>query len=254
MGFIKSCREPLCFTNLLIVKTMAALSSIDAVKNRQRNTVTTLEVSPPSLPRCRATSSLKRNLYDIEIVDEDEESDRVRIHYVGYSSEYDEWRNRSEIVVRPPQTVIPPRVDPVNFSFSNLLCAIKKQLKPSREDPTIRIQLPFEEEDCEFLIQKGTKCKNSNQFKMNSYSELDGVLGEDWHYRVVNTRGDFSFIVLETVRFHVYRPKPILEYVPKLKDSKLQYIPAYTHQQTQLVFSFVRREGNSCKLVDFLSK
>ena len=241
MGFIKSCREPLCFTNLLIVKAMAALSSIDAVKNRQRNTVTTLEVSPPSLPRRRATSSLKRNLYDIEIVDEDEESDRVRIHYVGYSSEYDEWRNRSEIVVRPPQTVIPPRVDPVSFSFSNLLSAIKKQLKPSREDPAIRIQLPFEEEDCEFLIQKGTKCENSNQFKINSYSEL-GVLGEDWHYRVVNTRGDFSFIVLETVRFHVYRPKPILEYVPKLKDSKL---PAYTHQQTQLFFFCTSRRQQS---------
>ena len=133
------------FTNLLIVSTMAVLSCMDAVKNRQRSTVTTVDVSPPCLPRRRATSSLK-NLYDIEIVDEDEENDKVRIHYVGYSSEYDEWRNRSEIVVRPPQTTmtrVSSRVDSVNFSFSNLLCAIKKRLTPSREDPAIRIQLPL---------------------------------------------------------------------------------------------------------------
>ena len=241
------------FTNLLIVSTMAALSCMDAVKSRQRSTVTTVEVSPPSLPRRRATSSLK-NLYDIEIVDEDEENEKVRIHYVGYSSEYDEWRKRSEIVVRPPHvTRVPSRVDSVNFSFSNLLCAIKKRLTPSREDPAIRIQLPFEEADCETLTQKGTKCEHSNQYKIDSYSELDSVLGEDWHYRVVNTRGDFTFAVLETVRFHVYRPKPILEYVPKLQDNKLQYIPAYTHQETQLVFTFVRREGNRRKLIDFLT-
>ena len=108
------------FTNLLIVSTMAALSCMDAVKNRQRSTVTIVEVSPLSLPRRRATSSLK-NLYDIEIVDEDEEKDKVRIHYVGYSSEYDEWRNRSEIVVRPPQTTVtrvPSRVDSVFFELA----------------------------------------------------------------------------------------------------------------------------------------
>ena len=53
---------------------MATLSCMETVKNRQRSRVITVEVSPPSLPRSRATSSLKTDLYDIEIVDEEEQS------------------------------------------------------------------------------------------------------------------------------------------------------------------------------------
>jgi hypothetical protein len=60
---------------------------------------------------------------------------------------------------------------------------------------------------------------------------------------VMNTSGDFSFVVMETVRFHMYTPRPILEYTPK-----------YTEQETQVAFTFVRRDGNHRKLETFLTQ
>ena len=156
----------------------------------------------------------------------------MKIHYVGYSNKYDEWRCRDEIVIRPPKTTsCAPRP---NFFFSTLACAIKKRLTPSRDDPAIRIQLPFSKEDGDLLLQKGVSC--GQQHKLQQYSDLDAVLGKDWHYRVVNTRGDFSFVVMEIVRFHMYTPRPILEYTPTLTHGKLHYTPVYTEQETIGIF------------------
>ena len=118
--------------------------------------------------------------------------------------------------------------------------------------PAIRIQLPFSEEDGEVLRKQGIPC--GRQFKLGKYSDLNELLGEDWHFRVVNTRGDFSYVVLETVKYHTYTPKPILEYTTKKNGSrKLSYTPVYIEQETQLVFSFVRRDGNHRKLIEVLS-
>ena len=110
-------------------------------------------------------------------------------------------------MIRPPKTT--SHAQRPNFFFSTLACAIKKRLTPSRDDPAIRIQLPFSKEDGDLLLQEGVPC--GWQHKLEQYSDLDDMLGQDWHYRVVNTSGDFSF-VLETVRFHMYTPRPILEY------------------------------------------
>ena len=37
-------------------------------------------------------------LYRLRILEEDPEKRRVRVRYVGYSDEYDEWRRMDEIV------------------------------------------------------------------------------------------------------------------------------------------------------------
>ena len=38
----------------------------------------------------------KEDLYPIEIVDTDSE-DKVKVHYIGYSDTFDEWKDLSEI-------------------------------------------------------------------------------------------------------------------------------------------------------------
>ena len=50
------------------------------------------------LPRRKAES--KNKLYNIEIVDE--KGGEVKVDYVGYGSEYDEWKPRTEIVLTKP--------------------------------------------------------------------------------------------------------------------------------------------------------
>ena len=36
-----------------------------------------------------------KKLYPVSVIEE--EDDRVKIHYEGYSDEYDEWRSKSDI-------------------------------------------------------------------------------------------------------------------------------------------------------------
>ena len=54
------------------------------------------------LPRARRTAKKDEQLYELEIIDEDVYTGRVKVHYVGYESEDDEWRDKDEIVYLQP--------------------------------------------------------------------------------------------------------------------------------------------------------
>ena len=54
------------------------------------------QLSDLQLPRLRAKQDDK--LYDLDIVEEDVLTQRVKVHYIGYGSEDDEWRDKDEIV------------------------------------------------------------------------------------------------------------------------------------------------------------
>ena len=42
-------------------------------------------------------------LYELDIVEEDVLTQRVKVHYIGYGSEDDEWRDKDEIVHLKPK-------------------------------------------------------------------------------------------------------------------------------------------------------
>ena len=46
---------------------------------------------------CYNTRSESR-LYDVEVIEDDPRAQKVKIHYIGYSSRYDKWRPLSDIV------------------------------------------------------------------------------------------------------------------------------------------------------------
>ena len=54
------------------------------------------QLSDLQLPRLRVKQDDK--LYDLDIVEEDVLTQRVKVHYIGYGSEDDEWRDKDEIV------------------------------------------------------------------------------------------------------------------------------------------------------------
>ena len=58
-------------------------------------------LSDTPLPRAQ-TAKCQNKLYELEIVDEDESSGKVKVHYTGYGSEDDEWRDREDIVMIKP--------------------------------------------------------------------------------------------------------------------------------------------------------
>ena len=49
------------------------------------------------LPRLRASVKQEEKLYELDII-EDVFTQRVNVHYIGYRSEDDKWRNADEIV------------------------------------------------------------------------------------------------------------------------------------------------------------
>ena len=236
----------------------ADLQCIDSIKNRHRvpsakcveATATSDQHKSDKNPHRRE----KNRLYEIEIVAE--EGSKVKVHYSGYGEEYDEWKPRSEI------HYIKPQFDQVDEDFSpltELARAIKRKLLPSCSgDPDVRIQVSIDQSSFRALQELGTpqvqRGANSQQYTIGDYKSLDEVLGKNWHFRVVNKAGDFSYAILQTISFQLSRGRPILEYeVEKKQDGTLQLTPAYIEQSRILVFKFVRGDGNKQKLTDFLS-
>jgi hypothetical protein len=38
-------------------------------------------------------------LYELEVLEEDTTNGKVKVHYTGYGSEHDEWRDKNDVVV-----------------------------------------------------------------------------------------------------------------------------------------------------------
>ena len=97
------------------------------------------------------------------------------------------------------------------------------------------------------LQRKGVSVGSSQKYKITAYSE---ILGERWYFRVVNPIGDFSYAILDTIRFYLTKGRPILEYdVSQKEDGTLDFIPMHIEQSHSLVFTFVRGDGNKNDLV-----
>ena len=130
---------------------MNTLSCRDCVKGRTRTgTVRTREAAEThslasQIPR---STNAERNrgcnyLYDIEVVEE--EQYHVKIHYIGYGSNSDEWICKSDIQYKPTvaDSFVAETPDEVTQAFSTLASSIKQKLVPSKrfEDPAVRIHL-----------------------------------------------------------------------------------------------------------------
>ena len=144
--------------------------------------------------------------------------------------------------------------DEVELALSTLASSIKQKLVPSKrlEDPAVRIQLAMNKSTIQLLHQKGRslgKQRGHEVHGINEYSDLNEVLGEQWHMRISNTSGDFSYAIKETVRYHMTQPKSLLDFnVSKDSSGSLNFSPFFIQQPTALVFQFVRGDGNKLKL------
>ena len=110
---------------------MNTLSCLDCVKERTRTgTARTREAAElhslaSQIPRStNAEWNRGRNcLYDIEVV---EEQYHVKIHYIGYRSNSDEWIRKSDIQYKPVgDSLVAETPDEVTQAFSTLASSIK---------------------------------------------------------------------------------------------------------------------------------
>lgn len=158
------------------------------------------------LPRAKCIKDIDATLYELEIV-EDVYNSRVKVHFVGYDSGCDEWRDKADIVSLKPQydndwrSVYCVYAGPL-YLHSELAYQVKLALKPStRSDPNVRIN--------KYLFvcglqQAGKFLKSSHGYDIygiTSYSSLVPILGRQWHLRVLNKEKDFCHAILDTVQF-----------------------------------------------------
>ena len=232
------------------ISTMAQLQCYQSIKDRKRipssaaieSQLQEAELCLPSRPRQRKDTKL----YDVEVIEED--GARVKVHYIGYGSELDEWKPREEVTLKP-QDIMHTDFHPL----TELACQIKKSLLPSKhEDPTVRIQVPGSREAFEQLASVGTK-KAKNRYTINAFNDLTTLLGDKWFLRIANKVGDFSYVILSTVEYHLTTPRRILEYEPTShEDGTVTFEPVYIEQCCSITFKFVRGDGNRQKLAEFL--
>ena len=211
---------------------------------RQLNTI--------KLPRAHKSSS-KEKLYPIEVVEID--GSRGRIHYVGYNSCFDEWRDLAELVNIPPS---PSNRDnnadtmvnetPIQqYSLHNeLRIKIKQCLvcRAGKASPSVTIDMGFD-----YLLFKGglqaagvVKQHGRNiRYKLRSYKDLDPLLGQNWHYRGANEHGDYAFVILSSVEYYIHKRRKLIEYRPSQSTTPVLHSEDAGYASK---FSFIRGYGN----------
>lgn len=174
------------------------------------------QFSLPRPVRCKDTE----RVYPVEVLEatSDSEGTRYKVHYVGYSSKYDEWKSAEEIVDLDEggESEIHDCHAARPFSLYNKLAhRIKARLVLGRKDsPIVKIDMPFDRVTFDGgLAIKGYKkwyVRGVQRYSIKGFKDLNYLLGMNWHYRGLNKNGDFTYVILETVEFYIHQRSHLL--------------------------------------------
>ena len=172
---------------------------------------------------------------------ERDEQGRVKVHYIGYGSEYDEWREPAGLIDLDSPCMVSEKYD----LHQELALRIKSALTASRKsNPSVKIIMPFDKHVfSEGLAALGFVYKSTNnltRYRITQYSDLDDLLGKGWHFRGLNSAGDFCFVIPQTTEYCLRRRRPMCHFVP---DNNGVAVKTSTPQGYALHFSFIRGDG-----------
>ena len=161
----------------------------------------------------------KKDLFPVEIIDEDSTTGKFKVHYVGYSATYDEWKEKDGVIsvcdeAGDDDTGGAVMVE-IFSMYSELATRIKQALNSSRkESPVIKIDMPFDRIEFDGGLRPcGTEKRSVKRYKITKYQDLIHLLGISWHFRGLNQNGDFCYVILST-EFYLYKRRPLKEYTP----------------------------------------
>ena len=112
------------------------------------------------------------HLYTLRIVEEDDEQQLVKVHYEGFSSKFDEWRAKNDIVeISSYESEVDNEEDPADIEsepdgpispfspYHELLVNIKSSLTSTRKKSShVRVRMPFDK----LLFDGGLKARGVN--------------------------------------------------------------------------------------------
>jgi len=156
------------------------------------------------------------------------DGDRVKVHYIGYSDIYDEWKDKNELEDLTPATSgttaessgtsTSPSYQPYSF-HKDLKFRVKKSITCSRTlSPKVVIVMPVDV----LLFNGGLKMAGKptkkvggvQYFGIEEYRDLNHLLGTNWHVRGLNGQGDYGYAIKKTIQFCIKKYRPLTEYVP----------------------------------------
>ena len=189
-------------------------------------------------------------LYPTSIVQRD--GSRVKIHYVGYSDGYDEWREVGDILSEsgnPPDDIQTPQQQIQSYSlYKELSIKIKQHLTcGKKQSPLVKINMGFDHllfvGDLQATGIAKTSVRGITRYKIQAYNDLDFLLGTNWHYRGIKKNGDYVYIVLDSVEYYLSKRPTVVEYMPP-QSANNTITAVHTDAGYSLTFSFARRHGN----------
>ena len=224
---------------------------------------------PEKLPRA---ARVVDRLYSVEVLER--RDGRVKIHYIGYDSKYDEWRKEDEIVC--PSNEMSRNLDSSGASalqlesyipfdhHRELAYSIKTALNSSQKnDPMVLIELPFD------LLQFNGGLKLAGTFLrtfrgneiygIQKYGDLAPFLGPRWYIRGLNSQLDFCAVKKETVNFHLLRKPAVVDFLSATTQEKTpggyvlvlrNYTPVDFHELTHMVHHCMYIWSDSVSMVD----
>ena len=145
----------------------------------------------------------KTTFYRLKILEEDESRGLVKINYIGYSNEWDEWRRREDIIElndEDDRSMVDNcakrqslQMSPLNL-YEQLATNIKLQLVSYRKrSPYCRISMNLDYIYFEGLIQRGSVISRTKHLKqvytITRLSKLNDILGQRWYIRGLNSSG-----------------------------------------------------------------
>jgi len=126
-----------------------------------------------------------------------------------------------------------------------------------KEDPVRRIVVPFDKivfanslaaKGC---IQHEVGISKKIYYTIPHLPDFNHIFGERWYIRGINAAGDFHFVIPGTVQFYLKQNKRKVDYQLQ-KDGQL--LKKYFGTGFQLVFTFVRGDGNMLQWNDVLKQ
>ena len=148
-------------------------------------------------------------------------SQEAKVHFVGYSNKYDEWKPVEEIIDVPDDIIS----SSANNHFKHqLTLRIKEELSVARKrDSKVVISIPVQKEMFENFTSFGTlmsKTCSRSVYTIGDFAHLNAFLGENWHSRIVNQYGDSCRIRPGTAVFWLTSRMPLLEFVIDRNECK----------------------------------
>ena len=137
-----------------------------------------------------------------------------------------------------------PYFGPFSF-YRELALKIKSSLGCGRKSsPIVKIESPFNKLQYDGGLRAYGKFKCSSRgnehYTVSQYSDLDDLLGKNWHIKGINSAGDFAYAILQSVDFYLRKKQPLVEFVPDGSGGTKKHLQ---EQGYTLVFSFIIGDG-----------